>query len=247
MAIGTARALFHTAALTTNVQNVDLSGLDLAEGDFVLITVGQGSGLDRTVNIQSSGWEADLPKFLSNDTYKLGAETLFKVMGATPDTTFSFSFVTGSSTGTLFARIEARSGVDPENPFAAASVSAVALDENNPDPPAITPVTDGALIIAQGGIAPGNNAAAGANFTCANMIEIAQDYGAGGSSYEIAWASYEHLWSSGDGEFDPAPWTSNIGGPSNGWIAFTAALRPAAAPSVAAVRSAGLRLGLGLF
>lgn len=243
--ISQADELFHTAALTTATQNVDLSGLDIEEGDFVLITVGQGSGLDRDVSIISSGWTEDLPKFLSNDTYKLGAQTVYKIMGATPDTTFSFAFSTASATGTLFAKVKVYRGVDPENPFDVASVSDTALDENNPDPPAITPVTDGALIIAQGGIAPGNNAAAGAVFTCANMTKMEQDYGDGGSSYEIAWASFEHEWTSG--EFDPATWSSNIGGPSNGWIAFTAALRPAAAPSVAAVRSAGLRLGLGLF
>lgn len=95
-------------------------------------------------------------------------------------------------------------------------------DSNSPNPPAITPVTDGAMIVPLG-FTSDNNATGDAPFTGAGNFTTR--IATSGNDFQSA--SGEKLWTTADGTFDPDPWLGGGGFSLSAAIAATIALRPA--------------------
>ena len=68
--------------------SIDLSSLSTQQGDLVIVCVAENSNTDRTTNNASTGW-ANVGDFYRDDTNDTNVFMFTKVMGATPDTTFS--------------------------------------------------------------------------------------------------------------------------------------------------------------
>ena len=241
--------LGRTTDLTISL--ADLSGgLDVtpSQGDFVVLCYGIGSNSARTPSVVTSGYT---PLGQVNAVFASVTQSRFNVfykrMGSTPDTEVVVSG-TGSTNDGGAVSIHVLRGVDASTPLDVTSTSAIGSGTARANPPAITPSTSGALVLASGF---SGNANAGGTYTSSdlsNFVTANADDNVNGS---IGAGTFE--WSSGS--FDPAVFTySGIDGSANSWAAYTLALRPATvvnldgAASLAAsgnLGASGLRIALG--
>jgi hypothetical protein len=145
--------------------------------------------------------------------------------GATPDTSFTF---TGLSASTPYAYAVLRySGVNSTaNDVAAAGATGTStVRASNPNqPPAITPVTTSAKIVAI--YATAINATNTTYTTLPANISNFTQANDGGATPVIMVAVGDADWS-GSGAFTPDPAYASGGSSSNAWAAATLALRPA--------------------
>lgn len=150
-----------------------------------------------------------------------------RVMPSTPDTTVSIKPSSASGNALAYA-IYVFGGVDPTTPMDVTPTTATANNSSHANPPAITPVTAGALIVATGGGSAGDTAAltqaAGqlsdfASITSTSAFSVFNDASVAMGTF--AWSS---------GSFDPTAFIDAAYGAtnvSNAFGACTLALRPA--------------------
>lgn len=112
-------------------------------------------------------------------------------------------------------------GVDNTTPMDVAATTAVGGNTGQADPPAITPSTSGAVIVA---IGAGVDSTNGAAFTSSDLSNF-QSPTATGGTYNGTVGMGSHAWS-GSGSFDPAQFGGGYTGTSAAWAAATLALRP---------------------
>lgn len=125
-----------------------------SEGDLVIYLLGLVSGTDLSgtltvgsgYTVADENW-VDQPSFRDNFTI-----VAYKFMGATPDTSISVAGIpTGLSARGLSASVLVVRGVDVTTPLDGVAVGFVEkLDRNTVDPGAITPATDGAMVVLAG-------------------------------------------------------------------------------------------------
>ena len=119
-----------------------------AEDDIVIVAGQLEQGANRAVAI--TGYDLSLDLY-SSDSYRTNMTVGYKVMGATPDTSFEVTSSGISSNNAWAVCAQVWRGVDTVTPM---DVTQVTSDGNNnsgiPNPPSITPVTAGAIIIAMG-------------------------------------------------------------------------------------------------
>lgn len=209
---------------TSGSRQVSLSGLtgglasSPSAGDIVVV----GFGINKT----SSG--APNPSGFNNvaTVYRAGASrgaalsVSYKVMGATPDANISISTGTGHADNAGIVMIHVWRGQDDATPL---DVTRTTADGASlfVDPPAITPATSGAVVIAVGAGAPGGNVASSdygssdlAGFLSGRGADVWPAHGGLGSK---AWTG---------GAVNPAAWTGVTDPGSSAWVAITLALRP---------------------
>lgn len=136
-----------------------------------------------------------------------------KRMGATPDTTITRS-ATGNSSDNGGIAVHVWRGVDPTTPMDVTRTTASGTPAR-PDPPAITPVTAGAMIVTIGA-----GVSDSAWNTPSYLSGFLQSNFAGSTWISIGVGSV--AWTSG--AYDPAAWTGGWGGAT--YAAVTLALRP---------------------
>lgn len=148
-----------------------------------------------------------------------GLEVGIKRMGATPDTQVTFSG-NGNSLHAMTAGVLVFRGVHATTPQDVTATTATGTGTTNPNPPAITPVTTGAVIVAMGGGASSTTAGTLASSDLTGLVATAQ-----GNTIASASGMGRKAWTGG--AFDPSAWTGGGDNSVNTWAAATLALRPA--------------------
>jgi hypothetical protein len=187
-----------------------------AIGDFVLIYWGVVNGLSTTptgyTSIASTG---------AIDTFSVGIRASYKFMGETPDTTAIIDNGTGDSDNAGASYVSVWRNVDTTTPMDVTATTANAASSVLANPPAITPVTAGAYIIAggAGGHNGGNQTYSSSNLT--QFLTVT-----GNDTNDVTIGGGYNKWTSG--AFDPAAFTFSAGSSTSySWGAITVALRPA--------------------
>lgn len=179
------------------------------------------------MSTSSTGWtevHEDYTNGTSNDT---NLALYYKVMGASPDTSFVAVGPTGNNNGTIGVAFAFR-GIDPavlDIAFVAASHSAGGTATTNPNPPSITPSSAGAWVAVVGA---GAAAVGGAYSTPSDLSSTTNHFRSGNHAETIDIAlglGIKTDWSSG--AFDPAAWTGGVSNAGDSWRAFVIALKPA--------------------
>lgn len=159
------------------------------------------------------------------DSNDINFRTFYKIQGSTPDTSLSLNRPASTFYGSG-AAIHVWRGVDQVNPFDVTTTTAKSGNSHLPNPPAITPVTSGAVILACGGASQATTSESFDPLSfpgMENLISFRND----GTSADGAALIASVFWN-GLGPFDPPVASGGAGGASHAWAACTLALRPAA-------------------
>ena len=198
------------------------SGVEPGDIVVVLVTGSYYSG----INILSSGFTEEIRLFADDncDTYLVVA---WKIMGSTPDTEIqlwgsgsSWMNADGSCIVMAFRNVSATAPIETINSVTGINSSAV-------NPPAITPTTPGAMIIAVGATTL-STATWGSQYTnpaAADAFENIIKLNSPGYSFPCPSAMAAKGWEAGP--VDPAVWTGTSTDTSCSWAAATLALKPA--------------------
>ena len=224
---GKTASIVGSTATVTNVSLTDLTGglaSSPAEGDFVLVAYATHSTADRSIGVTTSGY-AEIAELYANDSRDVNLSVSWKIMGPTPDSAVDIS-ATGATADPGAVAIHVWRGVDAATSLDVTSTTSTGLDSWVPNPPSITPVTSGAVVIAVGAGAGGSgttvigdlSSSELSNFQTVSYVLSTRSIGIGVGS--IAWSS---------GALDPAAFAvSGNNSVSNSSAAVTLALRPAA-------------------
>lgn len=186
------------------------------EGDIVVVFYGFPSPLLSNRDVSIEGW-TELADLYQSDTTTTNLGVYYKIMGSPPDT----ELVIGPSGNLNYARavaIHVWRGVDQTTPMDVAIQTATAGNNGEPDPPAITPVTPGAVVIAGGGVG-----GILSSFTSSDLEHFITGNWNDTDDFTVGMGSIP--WG-GSGAINPA----KFGGSTStnvGWCAATIALRPA--------------------
>jgi hypothetical protein len=193
-----------------------------AADDLVVVVYNIGCGVPRSPSVTTVGYTADVAEYMGSPGADTDLYVGHKIMGTSPDTSVQLSEV-GSGSPAGVAIVHVWRGVNPTTPIDVAVPAAVKDDEFSIiDPPAITPATDGAVVLCVGGIGViGNLTAPTQSGTqLANFLTIVED---GGFDAHAGIGSF--VWTSGTGAFDPVAW-GGPGGTFYATVAASIALRP---------------------
>jgi hypothetical protein len=197
----------------------------LQQGDVVVCAYASSGTADLAMSTSSSGW-TELTEIYANGTIDTNLAVYYKVMGASPDTSFVAVGPTGASNGTIAVAMAFR-GCDG-TPIDAGSLNTTdGTATSVPNPASTTPLTAGAWpVIVGAGVAgagaaftnPGDLSTTTNHFRSANHPET-NDV-AIGIGIKTDWAS---------GAFDPGAWGGGNVNASNSWAAISFAIKPLAA------------------
>lgn len=192
------------------------------EDDIVIITVSLGSQTDNTLGVSTSGY-VELVELHQSDFYHANLSVSWKRMGAIPDTIVT-CVNNGGALNAVTGIAYVLRGVDTTTAFDVTSTTATGGNSAIPDPPSITPVTNGALIIICGG-SPIDDGAVTVPTGYSNHAVVSQ---VDTVSANVAMAS--KAWAGGAD--NPAAWTDWSTSTNHSWAAVTMALRPAGTGSI---------------
>ncbi len=187
-------------------------------GDIIIIGFSAGYNTNAlSLTIVSSGYTTIGPVsgLDSYDTTLVGG---YKIMGSTPDAEVVVSGTTDANAAGVVT-IHVWRGVDASTPMDVAPVTDSDINGGQPTPPAITPVTSGAIIVMMGASAGGTTAGV---FTSglSNFITRYQT-----DTYRTAGGVGSENWTGGT--HTPTQWGGNSTNVAYAWAAITLALRPA--------------------
>jgi VCBS repeat-containing protein len=188
-------------------------------GDIVIVVTGFSSLNQSLLPVVTSDGYTLIYNGFADDSTDTRTALFYKVMGGTPDTEVS---VNASNTGRGQAVMAlVFRGVDLGSPFDVAHVYAVGFNGPYANSPAITPVTDGAMLLTVGTwVRSASDATTPSGFAPAGSVESPNTY-----RYTIQ--TGVRGWVDADGTIDPDAWVGQAGDTSASWIAITLALRPA--------------------
>lgn len=220
--VGTNKVTGNTGTLTLSLTALT-GGIDTAAraGDFVLAAYAAVSTSNLSLTVGDGTWDSPTGLW-ANDSRDANLRIATKVMTATPDTQVQGSGQTTATNGAVMVCHVWR-GLDTSTPLDVAVVSATGTNSALPNPDPITPVTANAILIAVGagtGTAVNNAVSAPTGYT--NLAQVTVDPG---NSITCAIAS--KVWG-GAGAEDPAAFGGLASTTSDGWAAYTLAIRPAA-------------------
>lgn len=189
-----------------------------AAGDLVIVYFGTGSTVDR--NLVVSGY-TEVTELYSNDGADTNLVAAYKFMGGTPDTSFTLTGGTLNTADAGVVAVQVWRGVNTTTPLDVTSTTATGTNSVRCNPPAITPVTSGAVIVAGGSGAH----AIGAQTYSSSDLTAFRSVGTDDNNDATIGLGYK-VWTSG--AFDPAQFTFSAGDNlAYSWAAVTLALRPA--------------------
>jgi len=218
----TTAAITASGSTDTNVSLTSLTG-GLASapeaGDLVIVYYGTGSIADRAIGVTTAGY-TEVAELYSNDSQDTNLSVNYKLMGATPDTQVTMSG-TGNTSDSGAVAIHVWRNVDSIFPLDVTSTTATGTNSVLCDPPAITPVTTGAVIVSGGA---GGHDSGVHTFGSSNLSNFAT-IGGPNDTNDVTVGVGSAVWTSG--AFDPAAFTfSGTSTTSFSWAAVTLALRP---------------------
>lgn len=212
---------------TTQTINFALTG-GLAStpsaGDLVVVSYSEASGTDNAISgrISTSGYTF-MTELYANDTYDSNLAVFRKFMGSTPDSSIVVIGATGTASG-VTVNIAVFRGVDTTTPLDATTTTATGIDTGNVNPPAITPVTGGNVLVIFG-TAASQNGATSLFSGPAYMTDFRQSARSGTSYRGVSGSGYV-TGQAANVSYDPAAWTISSDATSKSWAAVTVALRP---------------------
>jgi len=188
------------------------------EGDIVIVVNSLASGTSGTnPGVSTSGYTEEQDLQSGSSTIWSHLSVSWKIMGSTPDTLVDIN--AGVSSYGNAAAVHVWRGVNQTTPFDVAETTATGINTSRANPPAITPTTSGAIIIACGAGIAGT----GVNYTSSDLSNFVAFLSNTSLDSEVGIGSY--VWVSG--AFNPAQFTSGGTGVTDFWCAVTLALRPA--------------------
>ncbi len=211
---------------TTSTTDVSLTSLtggvnsSPQEGDLVVVYYGVASVEQDPIGISVGSSYTNLGEAFQEDTYSVSMRVAYKFMGSTPDSAVTLS-QTFSTANAGAAVVHVFSGVDTTTPMDVTSTVVDSPSTAIPNPPAITPVTAGAWIVAggAGGHIDGTDTYSSSDLSSFRTVgsNDTYDVSVGAGAYS-EWVS---------GAFDPAAFTWTGTNSSNySSVARTIALRP---------------------
>ena len=217
-----------SAPNTSTNQTVSLTSLaggsdtEPSTGDIVVVYYGVATnGSNEDLSFISSGY-TEIADLFQNDSYAGNLLVGYKVMGATPDTSVTCRTPTSTTSWGPVMAVMVWRGVDTDTPLDVTSTTFSSSNTLLIDPPAITPVTDGAVIISGG--CGGHNHQSADTYSSSDLSNFLTLSGTQTYKPCVGVGSYE--WESG--EFNPAAFTfSDNSGSLYSYVALTMALRPA--------------------
>lgn len=197
-----------------------------AAGDLVLISYNDASNGDAVLSgrISTSGYTL-ITELYANDTYDANMAVFRKFMGGTPDTSVVVVGTSGTATGCV-VNIRVFRGVDSTTPLDATTTTATGIDTGFANPPAITPVTSGNVLIAFG-MAATSSGSSGVFTAPTDLTDFIQQ-ARGSTTYRAVSGSAYLAGQAANVSFNPAAWTLAPNSTTNSWAAATLALRPSA-------------------
>jgi hypothetical protein len=188
-------------------------------GDLVIVSFATNSADTGLISYRISGY-TQIANIQSVDTERAQLQVGYKIMGSTPDTTVVITGGTGDVDQAAAVAVQVWRNVDPTTPFDVTRTISTSINTVDPNPPSITPVTSGAVIVAAGG---GGHATSG-TFTSGDLTNFVTANGSDVHDVTVGMGSY--TWTSGP--FDPVLW-GFTGTDSTNYAAaaVTMALRPA--------------------
>lgn len=192
-----------------------------AEGDLVLVAFGR-PGLP-TINILTSGY-TDLGLLEGNDTDDVRVRVAYKIMGATPDTQVETTDPGSDHTSPCEICIHVYRNVDPTTPMDVTMTTTTGINGARPNPPAITPITEGAWIVCIGAQGAENAVAVFTAPELTNFIQAGHDPWVDTCTVGMGYVPWP-----GGGAYDPAEWGGGLTTTNVSMCAASIALRPAPA------------------
>jgi hypothetical protein len=186
-------------------------------GDLVLLTIAHGAA-ETTLMIGPTDY-TQLARISVSDTNDTVLYVGYKIMGPTPDTTFPVvSSLSTSNAQTAIVFVFR--GVDPTNPIDVTTTTATGANSRLANPPAITPITQNATVVA---IGAGGHTASSVNYTTTDLTNFKTLFST--DTYDIVHGAGYFEWTSGAA--DPAAFGTTNDSTSDSWCSATVALRPA--------------------
>lgn len=206
---------------TTNVSLTALTGglaSAPAADDLVIVYYGTGSNADRAIGVTTAGY-TEVAELFSSDSNATNLSANYKMMGATPDTQVTVS-ATGSTLDAGAVAIHVWRNVNLASPLDVTSTTATGSNSVLCNPPAITPVTTGAVIVSGGAGAHSRGVQTYSSSDLSNFATVGAN-----DVFDVTVGVGSATWTSG--AFDPAAFTFSAADDANfSWAAVTLALRP---------------------
>lgn len=213
------------AAISVNGATISLTDLtggissSPSEGDIVIVCYGVGSGVDKDLSISSSGY-TEIVELYSNDARDSNLSVNWKIMGSTPDTSFSTAAIASGSTSSGTIAIHVWRGVDQITPFDVTHTTSTSINGGLANPPSINPTTTGAVVVSVGHGATPTTGAVYTSSDLSNFLSVKSD---NSTASQIGIGNI--LWS-GSGAVDPAVFGGGTNTTDDSWCAVSIALRP---------------------
>lgn len=199
----------------------------LQENDFLLLCVTEWD----TVNIVAGGSSKDygpasgaaftlLCDIYSNDNFDVNFYVGWRRCGVTPPTSIAMCRPDAANRPSQNLLLAYR-GVNVTTGIDVTTTNATGINGSYADPPAITPVTAGAKIIAFGGSASQASLVRTPSASMTTRFGV-NEYAFGGNYTNISGSETD--WTGG--AFNPAAWTAGSSVNTESWCAATVALRP---------------------
>jgi hypothetical protein len=194
------------------------------QGDIVVVMSGHGGTTNSaptvTGNNNGSYTGAGVASY-GNDTWDTNFRTFYKIQGVTVDTQITVARTSSTAYGGATV-VQVWRNVDKTNPIDATGTPATGTNSSRANPPAVTPVTTGAVVVYGGaGVQP---AASGVAPTDANGGDHVVSVKSDGSTADLGIYIASKTWTSG--QYNPAANTNMATSTSCSWAAQTIALRP---------------------
>lgn len=185
-------------------------------GDLVVVAYALGATSNQNLALATAGY-IELVELYEDRNPDNNLSIFYKFMGDPPDTQVQ---TTPPATGVNVAAVSVWRGVNTSTPLDVAYVTAQG-PTSNVNPPAITPITEGAVILACGAGTAVTQDAVNTPTDLENWVTAHQQ---GNYDTDVGIGSKE--WD-GASVFNPSQWTGLSNDPGSAWCAVTLALRPA--------------------
>lgn len=201
----------------TGTRAISLAGIPMQENDIVIVAYERCGTIDKTAT-EISGYTTIASLFASS-TEASNLIVAYKFMGATPDADIVIPR-SGSTADAEAVAIQVWRGIDVDNPLDVTAVTNTQTTSGIPDPPAITPVTEGAIIVVAAGTAHTGGTDTFTATYLTNFLTV------GGNDDNDATVGIGYLTWPG-GAYNPAAWTfSQTNSTAFSTNSVTFALRP---------------------
>lgn len=214
-----------TSGLADTAYNIALPA-GVQSDDLVIVTSGW-VGSDADPGVATAGY-TEISDLFSSDAYSTNLSASYKFMGGAPDAAVTVKAAGTTQRGSA-AVLQVWRGVSKSNPFDVPAVNATGINSALADPAAISPITQGAIVITCAGFSMLDYFELNGLTPPSNMNgPSVTRYGDGTDATDLGsfYASMKaHYWSGG--AFNPNAWTVSSGDSvGDSWAAVTLALRP---------------------